>query len=417
MKLPRYSIGVGDRFGLQAGPQLAACARALSAGVLVAPVWNKSHREHTIVGSGPEHTRAAADAAVAALGWREPYFCDADHVTLATVDRYVAWCDFFTLDVADAIGKPAPDEQARAFVERHRELAGRVELPGAAAVEITVEFVREAARKYLHAVEQASRIYARVADAKGAGNFVTEISMDETDAPQTPAELLVILAAVADCGVPIATIAPKFTGRFNKGVEYVGDPAQFAREFADDVAVIAYAVREYGLPPDLKLSVHSGSDKFSLYAPIRAALERTGAGVHLKTAGTTWLEELTGLAEAGGAGLELAKHIYAEAWARREELCTPYAAVIEIDAAALPSPQSVRGWSAEEFADALRHRPGAPLYNPSLRQLLHVGYKVAARMGSRYLDMVEENRAVIAQNVTENLYARHIAPLFLGDEA
>ena len=99
------------------------------------------------------------------------------------------------------------------------------------------------------------------------------------------------------------TIAPKFTGRFNKGVDYVGDLAQFEKEFNDDLAVIAFAVKEFGLPADLKLSVHSGSDKFSIYPAIRRAIRRTGAGLHIKTAGTTWLEELIGLASAGGEGL------------------------------------------------------------------------------------------------------------------
>ena len=96
-------------------------------------------------------------------------------------------------------------------------------------------------------------------------------------------------------------------------LDYVGDPAAFEREFSDDVAVLAHARRAYGLPAGIKLSVHSGSDKFTLYPPIRRVLGRTGAGVHVKTAGTTWLEELIGLAEAGGEGLDLkaaAAHLF-----------------------------------------------------------------------------------------------------------
>ena len=145
--------------------------------------------------------------------------------------------------------------------------------------------------------------------------------MDETDRAQSPVELLIILAAIADEGIPVQTIAPKFSGRFNKGVDYVGDVAQFEREMALDVAAIAYAVKQYGLPDNLKLSVHSGSDKFSIYPAIHATMKRFNVGVHLKTAGTTWLEELIGLAEAGGEGLALAKEVYAEALAHREELC------------------------------------------------------------------------------------------------
>src|SRR5439155_7865366 len=151
--------------------------------------------------------------------------------------------------------------------------------------------VQRIAEKFLLAVQDAGKIYRHIAAATGADNFIAEVSMDETDSPQTPPELLVILVAIADEKIPVQTIAPKFTGRFNKGVDYVGDAAQFAVEFSDDLAVIAYAITKYGLPETLKLSVHSGSDKFSIYAAIRDAVRRTGAGLHLKTAGTTWLEE------------------------------------------------------------------------------------------------------------------------------
>lgn len=170
--------------------------------------------------------------------------------------------------------------------------------------------------------------------------------MDETDAPQTPPELLVILALLADDRVPLQTIAPKFTGRFNKGVDYVGDLAQFEREFRDDVAVCSFAARQYGLPATLKLSVHSGSDTFSLYPVIRRTLASTGAGIHLKTAGTTWLEELVGLAEAGGDGLALTKEIYAYALDHVGEFCAPYAAVIDVDRQRLPPAAEVNGWSS-----------------------------------------------------------------------
>jgi hypothetical protein len=200
-------------------------------------------------------------------------------------------------------------------------------------------------------------------------------------------------------------------------VDYIGDVAQFAREFDLDVAAIAYAVKHFGLPENLKLSVHSGSDKFSIYAAIHATMKKFDAGVHLKTAGTTWLEELIGLAEAGGDGLALAKEIYAQAFAHREELCAPYATVIDIDPAKLPSPEEVRGWTSEQYTSALRHVQANPAYNSSLRQLLHVGFKVAAKLERRYLDLLEANEAVIAKNVTENLFDRHIAPVFLGRKA
>ena len=214
---------------------------------------------------------------------------------------------------------------------------------------------------------------------------------------------------------PIQTIAPKFTGRFNKGVDYVGDVVQFEKEFSDDLAVIAFAIKQYGLPANLKLSVHSGSDKFSIYAPIRRALKKFGAGVHVKTAGTTWLEELIGLAEAGGPeGLELAKQIYAKAFADRDALC---AALRHRDRYRLrQAARSGRGQRLDLRAvspppcGTTRRIPG---FNADLRQLLHVGFKVAAKMGDKYLKMLEACEATISRNVTENLFERHIKPLFL----
>jgi hypothetical protein len=413
--LEKYSLGVGDRFAHQAKPQLAACVRAAEQGAAIVPVWNKSNREHNIVGSEPASVRTAADAAVRELGWRHSYYVDADHINLDTVDRFLGPSNFFTLDVADAIGRPPESGAVDGFLKAHPELLGRIEIPGIAEpLQVTAQLAGTAACKYLHAVSEAARIYRHVASKKQPGSFITEVSMDETDSPQTPSELLLILAAIGDAGIPIQTIAPKFTGRFNKGVDYVGNVEQFEKEFNEDLAVIAHAVKRYGLPANLKLSVHSGSDKFSIYGAIRRAMRRFDAGVHLKTAGTTWLEELIGLAEAGPEGLGMAKEIYAEALAHKEELCAPYASVIDIDSSRLPSAAEVRSWSAEQYAGALRHDQKNPLFNPHVRQLLHVGYKIAAKLGKRYTDMLEACEESISRNVTANLYDRHIKPLFLG---
>ena len=416
LMLERFTIGVGDRFAHQARAQLHAFQKLAANGVEAVPVWNKSNREHTFIGSEPQSVFDAAQAAVKALGWTKGWHVDADHIRLETVDRFLSCSDFFTIDVADSIGRPAPADALAAFLARHPELVGSIALAGIATPFLTTaDDIRRIAGKYLLAVQEAGKIYRYIATKEGGeGNFIAEVSMDETDAPQTPPELLVILALLADEGVRVQTIAPKFTGRFNKGVDYVGDLAQFEREFNDDLAVIAHAVGHYGLPVNLKLSVHSGSDKFSLYPIIRRALARTGAGLHLKTAGTTWLEELIGLAEAGGAGLALAQDIYAYALEHVDELCAPYASVIDIDRAKLPSAATVKGWRGEQFANALRHIPGHPEFNPSLRQLLHVSFKLAAKKGATYLDLLQTNEAIVAKNVTENIYDRHLAPLFLG---
>ena len=415
LTLGKFSFGMGDRFGHQGKAQLQACVMATQLGAEFIPVWNKSNREHTFIGTEPSSLRAEADDAVKALNWKKSYHVDADHIRLETVDRFIAPSDFFTIDVADSIGKPAAAADVQAFVERHPELVGKISIPHIdRPFEISRAEVERVANKFLLAVQDAGKIYQHITAAKGAANFVTEVSMDETDSPQTPPELLIILAAIADQKIPIQTIAPKFTGRFNKGVDYVGDIKQFEQEFNEDLAVIAFAINKYGLPPSLKLSVHSGSDKFSIYEPMRKALKKFGAGVHIKTAGTTWLEELIGLAEAGGDGLEIAKEIYAYAIEHVDEFCAPYASVIDIDKAKLPSASVVNGWSSKQFTDALRHDQRNPAFNPSFRQLLHVSFKVAAKKGDRYLNALKKHEAIIAKNVTENLFERHMKPLLLA---
>jgi hypothetical protein len=414
MILEKYSFGIGDRFCHQGKAQLAAIMKAKEQGLNITPVWNKSHREHTIIGTKPSDTRIEALDAVKALQWDGPYYVDADHIGPSNVDQFIESSDFFTLDVADFIGQPADKADIDAFVKKYSKHIGSLTIDGIeGTIDITEERIRAIAGKFLLSVKQAGEIYRHIAEAKGAGSFITEVSMDETDQPQTPIEMLFILAAIADEGIPTQTIAPKFTGRFNKGVDYVGDVTAFAKEFEEDLAIVAFAVGEFGLPENLKLSIHSGSDKFSIYAPISEALKKFDAGLHVKTAGTTWLEELIGLAMAGGYGLSIAKDVYSKALMRFGELCGPYATVIDIDTAELPTAEQVDTWDGQSFASALRHDQSCEQYNPNFRQLLHVAYKIAAEMGTRFSDALDRHEAVIAQNVTENIYERHLRPVFM----
>ena len=416
LKLERFSFGVGDRFAHQAKAQLKAFTQLAENGVVVAPVWNKSNREHTFIGSHPDSVRAAASAAINQLKWPHPWHVDADHIRLQTVDRFLDSSDFFTIDVADSIGDSPSRADVTAFIQAHPELLGSLEVPGIPEkIEITREFLAKTAAKYLVAAKEAGTIYRHISSKKfGDSNFIAEVSMDETDQAQSPSELLIILALLSDAKVHLQTIAPKFTGRFNKGVDYVGNLARFDKEFRDDLAVIRFAIGLYNLPSNLKLSVHSGSDKFSLYPLIRKAIEDTGAGLHLKTAGTTWLEELIGLAEAGGDGLAMAKEFYYYALAHVDELCAPYASVIEIDRAKLPPLGLVESWDGQTFAATLRHVQSEPKFNAHIRQLLHVSFKLAAQKGELYLDLLRTHEAIVGKQVTENIYQRHMVPLFLG---
>jgi hypothetical protein len=414
MNIEKYSIGTGDRFAHQGKAQLAAIIKAKKQGCDIVPVWNKSNREHSIIGTKPADLRAEADAAVKALGWKDSYYVDADHINLSTVDSFIEPSNFFTLDVADYIGQKCEQKDFNAFIAQNKKFLGTLSIPGIdEKFNITQSDLENIGAKFLLAVKKAGEIFRHVAERKDAKNFVTEVSMDESNQPQSPVEMFFILSAIAAEKIPAQTIAPKFTGRFNKGVDYVGNVKQFEKEFNEDIAVINFAVKEFGLPGNLKLSVHSGSDKFSIYAPIKRALRKTGAGIHLKTAGTTWLEEIIGLAIAGGEGLAIAKDVYKQALEHFDELCGPYATVIDINKAKLPTADEVAKWDSVKYANTLRHDLQCKDYNPNFRQLIHVGYKIAAKMGGRYISALEKFEDTIAQTVTENIYDRHIKRIFI----
>lgn len=414
MILEKYSLGVGDRFGQQGRAQLDAFIKAKESGIECVPVWNKSFREHSLIGTAPSDTRKEADEAVKTGGWTGSYYVDADHINIDNVESFIECSDFFTLDIADYIGQSAPESELADFADRHRDLEGDLAIDGIETnLTATAGQIGEIGAKYLYAVKEAGRIYRRIESVKGAGNFIIEVSMDETDQPQTPVELLFILAAIADEHIPAQTIAPKFTGRFNKGVDYIGDVDRFGKEFNDDLAVIRFAVGSFAIPANLKLSIHSGSDKFSIYGPIGRAIAKFDAGLHLKTAGTTWLEELIGLAEAGGEGLKVVKDIYSKSMDKYDALSAPYAPVIDIDKSRLPTPAEVDGWDGKTLAATLRHDQSCELYNPNFRQMLHIAYKIAADMGDSYLEALRNNSEIVAHHVSENILERHIKNLFM----
>jgi len=411
--LGKYSIGLGDRFGHQGHAQIKAIIAAGNQGIEITPVWNKSNREHMIIGTQPGDVRIEADTVVRNTLFDKPYFVDADHINLDTVDRFIESSDFFTIDVASYIGKRASEDEMAEFIEGAEAYSGQIKIPGIKKpLKTNKTLISDIAEKYLFAAKKAGEIFRKIEKSKGKGNFITEVSMDEVPLPQTPVELFFILKMLGEEKIPVQTIAPKFSGRFNKGVDYVGDPLKFAIEFEADLMVIDFAIKEFGLPENLKMSIHSGSDKFAIYPYIGSLIRLHDKGVHVKTAGTTWLEEVIGLGESGGEALDFVKEIYAKSLEKIEELCGPYSDVIDINASELPSADEVSGWNSFKFASTLRHEQGNPDYNPNIRQLIHVAYKLAAMKMDKYSSLLQTHEAVVSGCVYDNIYNRHICRLF-----
>lgn len=412
LELRKYSIGTGDRFGMQAEAQLRAVIDACTEDSAIDIVWNKSYREHSIIASSPESVRIEAERAVDILKWTGNYFIDADHITLDTVKDFIESSDFFTIDVASAIGGRIEDSEKEYFLKRNAAYIGKD--PGFIGSEesITKDSLLKIASLYLPAVKEAARIYKYIEERKGRGQFICEVSMDEISAAQKPVELLFILEALGNERIPVGTIAPKFSGKFNKGIDYIGNIENFEREFESDLRVLEFTRTNFDLPQALKLSLHSGSDKFSLYPIINKQIRKYNTGIHVKTAGTTWLEELIGLSLSGDEGLNFVKYVYSAAIKNIEALSAPYSDVIDINKDNLPDPRETLTWDRDKFAATLSHNSSNSQYNSDIRQLMHIAYKFAAERIEEFRELVYQNRETVSACVYNNILERHIKALF-----
>src|SRR5258708_3403099 len=175
MNIERFSVGIGDRFGKEGGAQLRAMQKAEQAGVVIVPVWNKSFREHSLIGTKPDDVRVEADAAVRAGGWKHNYYVDADHIGLKTVDGFLASSDFFTHDVADFIGKAASDDAIAAFVRDMAPFKGVLRIPGVdQTFDVTDAVLEKIARNYLYAVAEAGQTYPPLPPPRAPANLRAE---------------------------------------------------------------------------------------------------------------------------------------------------------------------------------------------------------------------------------------------------
>ncbi len=403
--IARFSFGMGDRFGREGKVQLRAIQEINRLGFPVIPVWNKSNREHELTGTTQEAVRREAEEAVRANNWSDKFYVDADHITMANVEKFIDFSDFFTIDVAGSIGKPADQAIRKDYLRRtvRPSIQGFEEQLGNYDLAIFAD-------RYLNAIQEIKRLHDFIVGRRPGS--IIEISMDEVASAQSPLDLYFLLKELKYLDIEPHTLAPKFTGLFPKGVDYEGDTEEFANELEEDIRILKIAEDQMEFSHAIKLSIHSGSDKFSIYPAIRDLCRKYGSGIHVKTAGTTWLEEVIGLSRGGGDGLRIAKEIYAQGMSRFSELAAPYESVLHIDTSKLPPPKEVMTWNSAHLAKTLIHEKTCSDYNPHFRQLIHISYKIAAEMGLEFMDALEHYREPIEEQVYVNLFNRHLQKLF-----
>jgi hypothetical protein len=405
------SVGLGDRLGLATPGHIRAMR---SSGAGLRPVFaQQSMREMARTGRTPRQVMDDAMWAVFAAGWHDGYGADADHLKeVADLDAgLAAGFTLFTIDpgahVDDSAEALSADRMRDALdilpwtqLEdspgdlRPRYLGRRFDCDGT-IVTFDEWTLARAAVKYGRAVAHVATMFRHLR-AHASRPFEVEVSVDETSCPTSHAEHVWVATELSRLGVEWVGLAPRFVGRFEKGVDYIGDLAAFEAHFAGHAA-IARALGPY------KISLHSGSDKFSIY-PAAAAHAR--GLVHLKTAGTSYLEALRTAARADPS---LFRRIYAFARERYETDRASYHVSARLDQA----PE----------ADAVADRDLAALLDDfHAREILHVTFgsvltatdQAGARLfGDDLLALVGRHSEDYASNL-ERHFAKHLAPFATG---
>jgi tagaturonate epimerase len=292
----KTSVGFGDRLGVATTGHVASVR-----GSTAAPIFaQQSVRENTRTGRTPQQVMDDATWGVFQTGWREAWGADADHMKLVTdIDPFVdAGYTFFTIDPGDHVddaAETADDDTLREKVDalpwdalQSSPDSLRSQIPQTITLDgLTLDFdehtIFKAGAKYGRAVAHTAKMARHLRERKGGAPFDLEMSVDETNTTTTLQEHFYITSELKRLGVSFESLAPRFVGRFEKGVDYIGDLDELDRNIAGHAAVMRHFGNSY------KLSVHTGSDKFGVY-PL--ALKHTGGLVHVKTAGTSYLEAL-----------------------------------------------------------------------------------------------------------------------------
>jgi hypothetical protein len=402
----RTSVGLGDRLGLATPGHLRA-VRATHSSLAPIPA-QQSIREMARTGRTPQQVMDDATWGIFAEGWRTGFGADADHLkTTADIDSCLAaGYTFYTFDPGQYVDDAVSNLSGPALQARYQELPWTQleDSPEALAqrylqqsfnfeghsIDFTEQTIRLAAVKYGRAVAHVKDLYRHLAQSAVAGSWEVEVSVDETELPTTAAEHVYIASEMRRLGIQWVSLAPRFVGRFEKGVDYIGN----LDAFEQDIAVHAAIARALG---PYKISLHSGSDKFSIYEP---AVRQTHGLVHLKTAGTSYLEALRTIAALDPAFM---REIYIFARERYNEDRASYHVSAELSKA--PAPESLDNASLPQLLNQF-----------DAREILHVtfGSVLTARTENgawRFYDHFMTLLRTHAEAYADNLQAhflRHI---------
>ena len=395
------SAGMGDRLGLATPGHIRAIRKT---GGSIAPIFaQQSIREMTRTGRTPQQVMDDATWGMFQENWQGGFGADADHLkTSQDIDACLAaGYTFFTIDPGAYVDNRAESMTVSDLQAMAEKLPQKLQSNASDLInqKVHIEHVKStfdestllrAMVKYGHAIWHVTKMYRRLEEVAGEGTFEMEVSVDETEQPTSHAEHVYIASQLKDLGVKWVSLAPRYVGDFEKGVDYIGDVAAFEADVAGHAAI----ARHFG---PYKLSLHSGSDKFSIYP---AAVRQTQGLIHLKTAGTSYLEALRTIA---ALDVDLFRKIYVFAREHYEADKATYHVSAQL--ARAPEPENVTDWPGllEQFdARMILHHT----YGSVLSQQTAEGKK---QFYDQLMSLLRAHPDAYAKNL-EKHFMRHLRP-------
>lgn len=410
------SFGFGDRIGL-ATPGHVAAMREAGAGM--APIFpQQSIREMTRTCRTPQQVMDDAMTAARAAGWTGAIGADADHLkTPQDVEVTAAvGFTFFTIDPSGFVDQQADNygettlrdrfRTASEFAPWYEDYEGRiVTLPSGSRIVFDAETCMRAAVKYGRAIEEALTLAAHIHDVQTAAarDYEIELSVDETDQPTTLAEHVIIAEQCLQRGMKLVSLAPRFIGDFEKGVDFKGDLTQLTASLKDHAA-IAERLGPY------KLSLHSGSDKLSMYSALSIA---TRGRFHVKTAGTSYLEALRVVARHDAPLFREVIRFGREHY-NRDKATYHVSATLQ----SAPEPDAVSDVAVleREYLECWSDVPEGTGFTKPGRQILHCTFGSTLtdpRLGPLIRSVLESHPDTCCE-VLRDHFVRHLRPLQAG---
>lgn len=410
------SFGFGDRIGSATPGHVAAMQRS---GAGIKPIFpQQSIREMHRTQRTAQKVMDDALAGIVASGWTGPTGADADHLkTPEDIDRTAdAGFVFFTIDPSDEVDAQADSYDTANLESRFKAVADQIpwlkqyrgrrkKLPTGTVIDFDEITLHRAAVKYGRAINLAIALARTIESAATSRHqpFEIELSVDETPQPTTPAEHFIIADQCRRAGIKLVSLAPRFVGAFEKGVDYKGDLAAFERSLADHAAI----ARRLG---PYKLSLHSGSDKLSIYSTFARI---TGGLFHVKTAGTSYLEALRVVARHDP---KLFRAIIAFSRSRYETDRATYHVSAQLADTPSPADESDDARLETAYLGNWDANPvGTGLSDPG-RQILHCTFGSVLsdpKWGAAVRDVLDSHGDTYTQ-VLQTHFCRHLDALRLG---